>query len=79
MYYHYESYCIVRNNVPSQNDEEPLNSDDDVSDGDSDEEGGGDFETEDTIVCQWEKVYNMSPTLNYRYIYGMLYTLCRLN
>ena len=43
-----------------QNDEEPLNSDDDVSDGDSDEEGGGDFETEDTIVCQWEKVYAWS-------------------
>ena len=51
---------LLRNNlqttVPFQNDEEPLNSDDDVSDGDSDEEGGGDFETEDTIVCQWEKV-----------------------
>ena len=38
-----------------QNDDEPLNSDDDVE-GESDEEGGGDFETEDTIVCQWEKV-----------------------
>ena len=60
MYYHCESYGIVlqqfTNNVPFQNDEEPLNSDDDVSDGDSDVEGGGDFETEDTIVCQWEKV-----------------------
>ena len=47
---------------PIQNDEEPLNSDDDVE-GESDEEGGGDFETEDTIVCQWEKVCTM--TLNF--------------
>ena len=38
-----------------QNDDEPLNSEDDVSDANSDNEGG-DFETEDTIVCQWEKV-----------------------
>ena len=38
-----------------QNDEAPLNSDDDISDANSDD-GGGDFETEDTIVCQWEKV-----------------------
>ena len=50
---------------PFQNDEEPLNSDDDIDDGDSDEEGGGDFETEDTIVCQWEKVRNCKATLNF--------------
>ena len=50
------SYRIFSDFFPFQNDEEPLNSDDDIDDGDSDEEGGGDFETEDTIVCQWEKV-----------------------
>ena len=46
MYCHIESFSIVFETViPLQND---------------DEEGGGDFETEDTIVCQWEKVCSHS-------------------
>lgn len=42
-----------------------MNSDDDIDDGDSDEEGGGDFETEDTIVCQWEKVRSYRAKLKF--------------
>lgn len=33
----------------------PLNSDDDIDESD-DENVGKDFEAEDTIVCQWDKV-----------------------
>ena len=42
-----------------------MNSDDDIDDGDSDEEGGGDFETEDTIVCQWEKVRSCKDNVEF--------------
>ena len=48
---------------------------DDVE-GESDEEGEGNFETEDTIVCQWEKVY-MHPTLNF-IVAMMLYCIASL-
>ena len=34
----------------------PLNSDDDIEGDDDDPEANNDFETQDTIVCQWEKV-----------------------
>ncbi len=40
----------------------PLNSDDDLLDDEDDDHGNGEpgegkhFETQDTIVCQWEKV-----------------------
>ena len=33
----------------------PLNSDDDIE-GDDDDPEASDFETRDTMVCQWEKV-----------------------
>ena len=36
--------------------DDPLNSDDDIDDDLGEDEPGNDFETEDNIVCQWEKV-----------------------
>ena len=41
---------------PSQVEGSPLNSDDDLAEGDEEEGEGQDFETKDNIVCQWEKV-----------------------
>ena len=42
--------------LEEKEDDDPLNSEDDVDDDTDSENVGGDFETADNIVCQWEKV-----------------------
>ena len=48
-----------------QVDEDPLGSGDDEADSESEDKG--DFDTEDTVACQWEKV--QVHTFIYMYIH----------
>ena len=47
---------------PLQVDDDPLNSDDDLDDVGSDKSDEG-FETQDVVICQWEKVLSHCSVL----------------
>ena len=49
-----------------QVDEDPLGSGDDEADSESEDKG--DFDTEDTVACQWEKVQVHTCTHMYMHV-----------